>query len=136
MARRAGKVSALKLEDSASTAREISSRVLSVTMNRSVEEIDVTGLNTNFRDRIAGFSNWGLDISGIYDDSAASALGTDELLSSQLGHIITASVFFSGSGQTTYTGSGLVTAYNTNATPDGVVGFTSTLVGIGAYARG
>jgi predicted secreted protein len=115
----------------------ISSRATAVTWNRGVDELDVTALNTNWRDYIPGLQNWGLDIRGIYDDTATT--GVDAVFDGITGLYIVETCFGpsgSDSGLPRYSGSVLVTNFNTEATVDGPVTFTATAIGVGAYTRG
>jgi predicted secreted protein len=137
MARRAGKEGTFSIEDSGSTMREISTRVSSVTWNRGAGELDVTALNTNWRDYIPGIRSWSADIRGLYDDGAASALGVDEIFDALMG-VYVSETCFAPSGSAAgpkYSGSAILSAYNLDHSVDGPVAFTATLMGVGAYTR-
>lgn len=135
MARTAGKAAIVKVEDSSSAMRDISTRVTSVALTPTADALDVTGLNMNWREQLGGLQTFGIDLRGIYDSAGASALGVDELFFSQLGHVIACCVLFSGSTGDHYTGSGLVTAYSPTAEVGAAVAWGATLAGYGLLTR-
>ena len=135
MARTAGKAAVVKVEDSASTVRDISNRVTSVTLTPTADALDITGLNMNWREQLGGLQTFGIDLRGIYDNAGASALGVDELFFSQLGHVIACCVLFAGSPGDYYAGSALVTTDPTTAEVGAVVTWGVTLAGTGLLTR-
>lgn len=136
MAFQAAKDSALKLDDSGGTLRDISAYVTNVDFPQEAAPLESTVFGKAARTRIAGLKDASVSIQGNWDSTVTT--GPDAILSGIVGKI--GSFEFGPEGSTTgkvkYSGEALCTSYRVSAPVDGIVSFTAELLLDGAVTRG
>jgi hypothetical protein len=121
-----------KLENSTCGDTDLSARVVSVTLERASEYVDVSNTSDTWLKVHPTMRGWGLSVRGIAEDSTSNISG---LLDWAKDHIITTSFGPGGSDAAGYTGSVVVQDYVTEALADGATMFSLFLAGTGEYVR-
>jgi predicted secreted protein len=135
MASAAGKEGKVTVKTSAGTATTLAS-VRSWTVNNTAEVLDATVMNPSgvtYRTNVASFLAWDGSASLLWDDAADAGQAlcvpgsTLEIVFYPEGE---------ATGDTTYTGSAIITAVNRTASFDGLVEMEVTFSGTGALTTG
>src|SRR5690349_211959 len=67
MAKITGITSVVTIADAGGTARTISADVTDFTINQNRNQIDVTGVDKDFMERLPGLGDWSIGLSGVFD---------------------------------------------------------------------
>lgn len=70
MAKTTGITSVVTIADAGGTARTFSADVTDFTINQSRNQIDVTGVDKDFFERLPGLGDWSIGLSGVFNNAA------------------------------------------------------------------
>ena len=120
MAKTTGITATVTVDNAGGTATAISGDVMSFSTSQSREQIDVTGVDKDFRERLPGLGDWSLALQGTFNNvlshSVFNSMGTA---------LRTVTVVFSSGG--TGTGEAMLTNYNVSLAQGGALTWTVDL---------
>lgn len=122
MAKQTGITATVVVDDASGNARTISGDVTSFSTNQSREQIDVTGVDKDFRERLAGIGDWSIGLAGVFNNTAQFSHSVFNTMGTALR---TVTISFSAGG--TVTGEAMVSDYNVNRDANGALPWTATL---------
>lgn len=122
MAKTTGITSTVIVDDAGGTARTISADVTNFGTNQSRAQIDVTGVDKDFMERLPGLGDWSISLAGVFNNAAAFS---HSVFSSMGTALRTVTISFSTGG--TVTGEASLQDYNVSRANDGALTWTATL---------
>jgi hypothetical protein len=122
MAKITGITSVVTIGDAGGTARTISGDVTDFSINQSRNQIDVTGIDKDFFERLPGLGDYSFTLSGVFNPAANQAHAVFSTMGTAL-RAFTAS--FSSGG--TANGTAAVESYNVSRAQGGALTWTATL---------
>jgi hypothetical protein len=122
MSKITGITAVVTIGDSGGTPRTISGDVTDFTINQSRNQIDVTGVDKDFFERLPGLGDYSFTLSGIFNPTTNNSHTVFGSMGTAL-RAFTAS--FSGGG--TANGTAAIESYNVSRAQGGALTFTATL---------
>ena len=99
----------------------ISGAVTDFTVNQSRAQIDVTGIDKDFMERLPGLGDWGFTISGVFDSATSHAVF------SAMGTGLRAISLVVGSSGGTANGTAALESYNVTRAQGGALTYSASL---------
>lgn len=116
MAKQTGIVGTLTIGGTA-----ISGSVTDFTVNQSRNQIDVTGIDKDFMERLPGLGDWSFTLSGVFDSATSHAVF------SGMGTALKAIALVVGSSGGTANGTAALESYNVSRAQGGALTYSATL---------
>jgi hypothetical protein len=123
MSKQTGIGAAVTVDDAGGTARTFSAAVTSFTTNQSRNQIDVTGVDKDFFERLPGLGDWSIGLTGVVD---LAANGQHSVFAS-MGTALRTVLIVLGTLGGTVTGEAALQDYNINRAEGGALTWTATL---------
>lgn len=122
MAKTTGITSVVTIADAGGTARTISADVTDFSINQNRNQIDVTGVDKDFMEKLPGLGDYSISLSGVFDNGA----NLEHAVFSSMGTALRA-VTFSFSTGGTANGTAALESYNVTRAQGGALTWTATL---------
>jgi predicted secreted protein len=122
VSKQTGITSVVTIADAGGTARTISGDVTDFTINQNRNQIDVTGVDKDFVEKLPGLGDYSLSVSGVFDATAAFS----HAVFSSMGTALRAfTISFSSGG--TANGTASLESYNVTRAQGGALTWQVTL---------
>jgi predicted secreted protein len=122
MAKQTGITAVVTIADAGGTARTISGDVTNFSLNQSRSQIDVTGIDKDFMERLPGLGDYSFSLSGVFNPSANQS----HAVFSSMGTALRAfTISFPNGG--TANGTAALESYNFDRAQGGAATYQATL---------
>lgn len=124
MAKQTGITGTVTIGDAAGVSQTFSADVQTFNINQSRAQIDVTGIDKSFMERLPGLGDYSVDLSGVFNGGGGTA--TAHYVFSSMGTALRAFTLVVGP-QGTAVGTAALASYNVSRANDGALTWTATL---------